>query len=208
MLTDESAILLPVLHEDGHSYKLPEFLALVQEQYPDGFPSGTPLGFQSEPSWNLNTNLVLTRLAWQAEETGAKVFPYIETSLPQEANVRSFLSSLINAVNEEYAGKAVIKLLLGSTSEASRKKVYEHPWGLASIAKLFEHLPKLKEGRIVLSFDPFCPLDFSKLRRLFPPEFFAIELHPVDSVPLEQPLFQNQNLKQAIHQNGYALFEE
>lgn len=193
---------IPVRRTDGSKLKVREMLAAMEEQFPDGVPKGTVLRFEEDPAWSLNTILFLERLT--AREID--VYPAISTALPAEADVPGYLNSLINLMNTSYKGHAQLRLALGSTSERSRSCLFPHPFGLASLVKLFEHLPAIYDGqKIVLSFDPFCPLDTARLHRQFPPERFAIELHPVDAVSAEQPLFDNLDLKKKLRALGYTV---
>lgn len=195
-------LTIPVRYPDGSRYKVREMLAAMDAQFPDGVPKGTVVRFAEDPVWSLNTVLFLTKLCTRE----IIVKPEISTTLPNEADVPGYLNSLVNLMNTGYKNRITLTLMLGSTSERSRSKLYGHPFGLASLVKLFEHLPELQdEQQIALAFDPFCPLDAAKLHRQFSPDRFTILLHPTDTVNAEMPLFDNLDLKEKLRALGYTV---
>ena len=163
--------------QDGRRRRVSEMLQDIREAFPDGIPQGTPLHFVGEPSWNLNTPILLCRLS------GSGIRPVIETRVPKstEGAVREsvflFLNEIINILNEDYAGKGVLKLLLGTTSSKGRAALYGDVCSFSDISKAFEAYPQLKGGsKVVLQFQAGKAVDPSKLLHFLPPDRFAIEM--------------------------------
>lgn len=204
-----TTISIPVLKANGEKCRHREMMAALREQFPDDIPEDAVLRFcNGDPALNHNTILLLNGLV----PLDISVHAEVSTVLPQAADIPDYLNCLINTINEVYRAKCTLRLLLGSTSERSRRHLFENPFGLASLAKLFEKLPAINPGqKIILSFDPFCPVDSTKIARSFSPEQFAIEfheLHPTDTVKKETSLFGHTELEKELQSLGYTVYPQ
>ena len=160
---------------------------------------GRLLTFEGDPAGNENTNLLLQRLA----PTGIR--PVIRTRLPKGRDIGIYLNCVVNLLNESYGGsRGVLKLDIGSTSEKTRHLHYGDVLALAELSKLFNHLPRLKSGKIVLVLQASMPLDPKKLSRLFPPDLFAVQL--LDDK--EGLSFPHGETEQALRKEGFDLAYE
>ena len=177
-------------------------LGTIQEKYPDGIPAHLRVRFATEPSFNRNTSMFLIRLAEQ------NVTPVVETILPsvEEDWKFPYLNELVNIINEEYDGRnGIIKFVLGSTSEKTRKTLFGPVRTIADISKAFGHLPKLKnDGKVVLTFYADRPFDITKIRNSFSPTDCAIELKTSDA----SLSFNYDEVEKSVRSAGYDLYYE
>ena len=160
---------------------------------------GRLVAFEGDPAGNENTNLLLQRLA----PTGIR--PVIRTRLPKGRDIGIYLNCVVNLLNESYGGsRGVLKLDIGSTSEKTRHLRYGDVLSLGELSKLFNHLPRLKSGKIVLVLQASMPLDPKKLSRLFPPDLFAVQL-----ISDEEGLsFPHGETEHALRKEGFDLAYE
>ena len=148
----------------------------------ESVPPGVPVEFIGEPTANLSFNLLLIRLST------VDAHPVIRTVLPAGME-RMWLgiNDYINTINACYDGtRARIVYVLGSTSEKSRHKLVGHVAGIAELSKkVQDNLPALShEGKMVLSFSSGFPLDIDKVRRLFSPDRYEIEITSPKDTPV------------------------
>lgn len=165
-------LMIPILLENK-KLTVQDMMNIVTEHYPEGIPKGLRIRFEGEPSFNRNTSMFFIRMA----EHG--IYPVITTVLPSTDEWKfPFVNEAINILNEEYNGtNGILKLLIGSTSEKSRKTMYGAVRTLADFSKSAKHLPKLKnDGKIVLTLSPEHKIEPQKLANLFDPIDFAVEI--------------------------------
>ena len=199
------SIRIPLFDEAGKALKLPALNQSLAESLPkreEGeAASKLMLDFEGEPT----ENLAFSMFAIQAAKYG--LHPIFRTVLPtlRENDLWLILNSYVNTINETYNGTGVTLVLdLGSTSEKARHKL--HPDGVVSIAetaKMLTKLPPLKNGgKIVLSFQSGYPIDSDKLRRLFSPDMFCVEI----CMPKDEPVLPLDNVED-IERAGYRLLD-
>ena len=199
------SIRIPLFDEAGKPLKLPALNQSLAESLPkreEGEAAGKlMLDFEGEPT----ENLAFSMFTIQAAKYG--LHPIFRTVLPtlRENDLWLILNSYVNTINETYNGTGVTLVLdLGSTSEKARHKL--HPDGVVSIAetaKMLTKLPPLKNGgKIVLSFQSGYPIDSDKLRRLFSPDMFCVEI----CMPKDEPVLPLDNVED-IERAGYRLLD-
>lgn len=192
-------IMVPVLQENK-KLSVAQMMEYVEREYPDGIPHGLCVRFASEPSFNRNTTMFLIRMAQYG------VRPVISTVLPAKANDWRFpyVNEIVNVLNEEYDGRnGILKFLLGSTSEKTRKTLYGDVRTMADLSKTVPHFPKLKnDAKIVLTFLTGHPVDASKIAKCFSPTDFAVEIKSDgDTLPLDC-----REIEASVKKAGFEIF--
>ena len=170
-----TAMLTAKLHtarEDGRPAKARELWDELAGQF-ETVPQGLRVEFVGEAS---RCQAVIWMLVKLARENRQAV-PCISTYLPRDDKTRSFPSSAINTLNEDYSGAAPeFEWVIWSTSESQRKKKLGDVFSLSDIGRMLEKYPQYRAGKIVLSLFSGADINVEKLRNVFDPRLFAVHL--------------------------------
>lgn len=130
-----------------------------------------------------------------------KAVPSLYTYLPRDMKTKGFLSSAFNILNEDYEMATPIFVWnIHSTSEAKRKKKFDEVVSLVEISKLLDKLPEYRAGKITLLLSPETDVDVRKLRNVFDPKTFQVQLSQAEGLGLGI-----DELKTDIKKAGYEI---
>jgi len=136
-----------------------------------------------EPTFNINVfdTIPLLRKALPKRLSGS-ILPVIFTMAPRSnMNFKSFIAKWINIKNVDLKGNAGLRLAINSTDDYERGLIFNgRCMDIVELSNVMREMPDPVGEKYVLSFaSTHRRINAAQLRRLFPPDRFAVELDPL-----------------------------